>query len=100
MGLFIFKTHKKMVKATQTSNDVFWGLTKKNSCFIVRQKGAKARGDSWSSDPCNNTGFHNASSQGYTRDHAYGLSAEKSKSKAGKGARKQFNYCCSQANYR
>lgn len=70
---------------------VLWQLTKHNSCFIVRQKGAKARNECFSNDPLNLTGQHNASSQGFTEDVAYGLSAEKGKSKKGAGFRKVFN---------
>ena len=70
---------------------VLWQLTKHNSAFIVRQKGAKSRSESFSNDPLNVTGLHNASSQGYTADNAYGLSAEKGKSKKGASFRKVFN---------
>lgn len=70
---------------------VLWQLTKHNSAFIVRQKGAKSRNESFSNDALNLTGLHNASSQGYTEDCAYGLSAEKGKSKKGASFRKVFN---------
>ena len=60
---------------------VLWGLTKKNSAYIVRQKGAKSRREAFSRDPLNLTNLHNASSQGYTADNAVGLSAEKTPSK-------------------
>jgi hypothetical protein len=70
---------------------VLWQLTKHNSAFIVSQKGAKSRNECFSNDPLNLSGQHNASSQGYTEDCAYGLSAEKGKSKKGASFRKVFN---------
>merc|ERR1711990_451020 len=75
----------------KVSSDVLWQLTKKNSAFIVQQKGAKSRGECFSKDPCNLTNMFNKSSQGYTEDLAYGLSAEKGPSKKGKAFRKVFN---------
>lgn len=63
---------------------VLWQLTKKNSRFIVQQKGAKARGDQFSCDPLNATGFHNASAQGYTTEGAVGIAASLVKSKPSK----------------
>merc|ERR1711990_989675 len=68
----------------KVSSDVLWQLTKKNSAFIVQQKGAKSRGECFSKDPCNLTNMFNKSSQGYTEDLAYGLSAEKGPSKKGR----------------
>jgi hypothetical protein len=70
---------------------VLWNLTKHNSAFIVQQKGAKSRGECFSNDRLNLTGLHNASAQGYTQDAAYGLSAEKGKSRKMLSFKKVFN---------
>ena len=67
---------------------VLWGLTKKNNCFLVKQKGA--RGDAFSHDPLNLTGMHNASSAGLTNSEAIGLTAVKAKSKSGKQFRRDY----------
>lgn len=66
---------------------VLWQLTKNNSKFIRRPTGSKSRLDSFSTDPLNLTGLHNASSQGFTADNAYGLGMNKAESKT----KKKFN---------
>ena len=84
----------------KVSSDVLWMLTKKNSAFTVSQKGAKARNEQFSKDPINLTGQHNASSQGFTKDLAYGLSATKGTSKSGKSFRKVFTLTTRHADSR
>ena len=69
---------------------VLWQLTKKHSAYIVQPKGSKVSGSQFSSDPFNLTGLHNASSQGFTTDNAYGLQGVKGISKAKKTHRKVF----------
>eukprot|EP00356_Strombidium_inclinatum_P016988 CAMPEP_0170480536 /NCGR_PEP_ID=MMETSP0208-20121228/1338_1 /TAXON_ID=197538 /ORGANISM="Strombidium inclinatum, Strain S3" /LENGTH=160 /DNA_ID=CAMNT_0010753099 /DNA_START=57 /DNA_END=540 /DNA_ORIENTATION=+ len=64
---------------------VLWSLTKKNSAFKVQPKGSKSRLQCFSNDPLNLTGFHNASSQGYTQVGSVGLTAQKA------DAKKKFN---------
>ena len=84
----------------KVSSDVLWMLTKKNSAFTIAQKGAKARNEQFSKDPTNLTGQHNASSQGFTKDLAYGLSASKGTSKSGKSFRKVFTLTTRHADSR
>ena len=74
----------------KVSSDVLWGLTKKNSAFLVQPAGAKSRKEQFSVDPFNLTGLHNASSQGFTGDEAVGLAAERGESESKKDFRKVF----------
>ena len=69
---------------------VLWALTKYNSAFKRQQKGAKARGECFSADPLNLTGFHNASSAGFTNENAIGLTVNRAQSKSGKSFRRVY----------
>ena len=59
-------------------SSVLWQLTKRNNSFLV-----KFNGQTFSRDPLNLTGLHNASSSGITKDGAIGLQSFKVKSKKG-----------------
>ncbi|CDW81060.1 60s ribosomal protein l28 [Stylonychia lemnae] len=59
-------------------NSVVWQLTKKNNSFLV-----KFNGQTFSHDPLNLTGLHNASQAGLSNDQSVGLQAQKVKSKKG-----------------
>ena len=69
---------------------VLWGLTKKHSAFIRRPNGSKSRLDSFSADPLNLTGFHNASSQGFTQETGIGLAMNKAESKSKKAFNREY----------
>jgi len=69
---------------------VLWALTRAHSAFRHQPKGARTRGEAWSSDPLNLTGLHNASAQGFTNDAAIGLTANKGESKSKKGFRREY----------
>lgn len=62
-------------------SSVLWQLTKKNNSFLV-----KFNGQTFSHDPLNLTGLHNASQAGLSNNLALGLTSEKKKTK--KGTRK------------
>ena len=66
-------------------------LTKSNSSFIRSPKGSKSRRNTFSSDPLNLTGFHNASAQGFTQEQGFGLSVTRAASKSGKSFRRDYN---------
>lgn len=66
-------------------NSVLWQLTKKNNSFLV-----KFNGNTFSHDPLNLTGFHNASSAGLSNNAAVGVSSKKVASKKGKSTRAEF----------
>lgn len=66
-------------------NSVLWQLTKKNNSFLV-----KFNGQTFSHDPLNLTGLHNASSSGLSNNNAVGVQATKVTSKKGKGKRAEF----------
>lgn len=57
-------------------SSVLWQLTKKNNSFLV-----KFNGQTFTHDPLNLTGLHNASSAGLSNDGAISLQATKEKSK-------------------
>ena len=76
---------------------VLWALTKKNSAFIVKQKGANSRREAFSKDPLNLTGLHNASSAGYTAENGIGLHAEKTASK--KNFRREYVLAINHKSY-
>ena len=57
-------------------NCVLWALTRKHSAFKRQAPGTKARCEAWSADPMCLTGFHNASSQGFTSDCSIGLACD------------------------
>lgn len=67
-------------------NSVLWQLTKKNNSFLV-----KYNGQTFSHDPLNLTGLHNASSAGLSNNQAVGVQVAKVASKKGKGKKAQFS---------
>ena len=67
---------------------VLWSLTKKNNCFLVKQKGARC--EEFSYDPMNLTGLNNASSAGFIAENGIGLNAEKAESKSKKDFRRDY----------
>ena len=69
-------------------NCVLWGLTKKTNSFIRKFKNNRS---TFSVDPLNLTGLHNASSAGISNDQSIGVHVEKVKSKKGKGQKTVFN---------
>jgi len=70
-----FCIYRQMVKLP---NSVVWQLTKKNNSFLV-----KFNGQTFSHDPLNLTGLHNASQAGLSNSQAVGLQSQKVKSKKG-----------------
>lgn len=66
-------------------SSVLWQLTKKNNSFLV-----KFNGQTFSNDPLNLTGLHNASSAGLSNNGAVGVQAKKVTSKKGKGKKAEF----------
>ena len=66
-------------------------LTKSNSSFVRSPKGSKSRNNSFSADPLNLTGYHNASAQGFTQEQGFGLSVTRAASKSGKSFRRDYN---------
>merc|ERR1719263_2692081 len=71
--------------------DVLWMLTKSNSSFVRSPKGSKSRRNTFSADPLNLTGLHNASAQGFTQPQGFGLSVTRAASKSGKSFRREYN---------
>mmetsp|Transcript_53010 Transcript_53010/g.64971 ORF Transcript_53010/g.64971 Transcript_53010/m.64971 type:complete len:148 (+) Transcript_53010:19-462(+) len=67
---------------------VLWGLTKKSNCFVRKYRNNRS---SFSVDPLNLTGLHNASSAGLSNDQTVGVSVQKVASKKGKGQKRIFN---------
>ena len=67
-------------------SSVLWQLTKKNNSFLV-----KFNGQTFSHDPLNLSGLHNASSSGLSNNAAVGVQATKVTSKKGKGKRAEFS---------
>lgn len=59
-------------------SSVLWQLTKKNNSFLV-----KYNGQTFSHDPLNLTGLHNASSSGLANDASIGLQSHVVKTKKG-----------------
>lgn len=59
-------------------SSVLWQLTKKSNSFLV-----KFNGQTFSRDPLNLTGFHNASSSGLSNDNSIGLQSHVVKTKKG-----------------
>ena len=62
-------------------NSVLWQLTKKNNSFLV-----KYNGQTFSHDPLNLTGLHNASQAGLSNNQAVGVQVTKVAAKKGKKA--------------
>lgn len=66
-------------------SSVLWQLTKKNNSFLV-----KFNGQTFSHDPLNLTGLHNASASGLSNNQAVSVQATKVTSKKGKGKKAEF----------
>ena len=66
-------------------------LTKSNSSFIRSPKGCRSRVNTFSADPLNLTGMHNASAQGFTQEQGFGLNVTRAASKSGKSFRREYN---------
>ena len=80
-------------------SDVLFALTKYNSAFKRQAKGSKSRKECFSADPLNLTGFHNASSAGFSAENGIGLAVVRAPSKSGKSFRREYELRTAHKSY-